>query len=419
MHARTRRYDGIAKWVHKPRSAPEEFGASFDAFAVAAPGVAPLLADELRALQVTIGEVSPAGVAFSATLEVLLRVNLWSRLATRIVVRVAEFTARDFASLEKHSSRVPWTTMIAPGASVRFRVTCRKSRLYHSDAVAERIARAIVGAVPSVTLHGRERDDELSDDAADDGPERVAAAAEDSQLIVARFDHDRCMISIDSSGDLLHRRGWRQAVAKAPLRETLAAAMLAACGWQADVPLVDPFCGSGTIGIEGALRAKNLAPGLTRRFALEDWPGVDAGWVTTRRAEARALARPSAGVPIRLSDRDAGACAAARANAERAGVASDIEIEQQAISAVDLSALGPRGLMLTNPPYGLRVSEGSDLRSLYARLGDIVRAGGRDWRLGLLVPDRQLAAQTRFKFESRLRTSNGGIGVAVVLSTEY
>ncbi|MEQ1692836.1 MAG: hypothetical protein ABMA00_16210, partial [Gemmatimonas sp.] len=128
-------------------------------------------------------------------------------------------------------------------------------------------------------------------------------------------------------------------------------------------------------------------------------------------------AREAVGVPIRLSDRDAGACAAARANAERAGVASDIEIEQLAISAVDLSALGPQGLVLTNPPYGLRVSEGFDLRSLYARLGDIVRAGGREWRLGLLVPDRQLAAQTRLKFESRLRTSNGGIGVGVELST--
>ncbi|MEQ1694089.1 MAG: hypothetical protein ABMA00_22560, partial [Gemmatimonas sp.] len=295
MHARTRRYDGIAQWVHKPRSASGQSLASFDAFAIAAPGVASLLADELRALQVSIGEVSPAGVSFSATLEVLLRVNLWSRLATRVVVRVAEFTARDFASLEKHSTRVPWTTMIAPGASVRFRVTCRKSRLYHSDAVAERIGRAVVGAVPSVTIHGRERDDELSDGVADDGSERVTTTAVDSQLIVVRFEHDRCTISIDSSGDLLHRRGWRQAVAKAPLRETLAAAMLAACGWQGEVPLVDPFCGSGTIGIEGALLARNLAPGLTRRFSLERWPGVDAAWVATQRGEARALAREAVG----------------------------------------------------------------------------------------------------------------------------
>ncbi|MBL0171963.1 MAG: class I SAM-dependent RNA methyltransferase [Gemmatimonadaceae bacterium] len=423
-HARIRRYDGIAKWVPTPRNtsrsalhpAPAQVMTprTFDAFAIAAPGLAPLLADELRALDVVIGEVSAAGVVFPATIASLLHVNLWSRLATRVIVRVAEFTARDFATLEKQSKRVPWSTLIAPGAAVRFRVTCRKSRLYHSDAVAERVARAVAGAVPSASVLAREIGDEVQDDAVDvDLSARVSSDAESSQLIVVRFEHDRCTISLDSSGDLLHRRGWRQAVAKAPLRETLAAAMLAACDWHGDVPLIDPFCGSGTIGIEGALRARNMAPGLTRRFALEGWPGVSASWVAAQRDAARMLARPTAGVPIRMSDRDAGACAAARANAERAGVAADVEITQCAISAVDLSALGPRGLVLTNPPYGLRVSEGADLRALYARLGDIVRTGGPDWRLGLLVPDRHLAAQTRLQFESLLRTSNGGIGVSV------
>jgi len=260
----------------------------------------------------------------------------------------------------------------------------------------------------------RETGDELLDDPTDsDSMASGLSGTEVAQLIIVRFDHDHCTISLDSSGDLLHRRGWRQAVAKAPLRETLAAAMLAACDWQGDMPLVDPFCGSGTIGIEAALRARNVAPGLTRRFALERWPGVDAAWVMGQRDEARACARPLAGVPIVLSDRDAGACAAARANAERAGVSADVEISQRSISAVDLADLGPRGLLLTNPPYGLRVSEGSDLRPLYARLGDIVRAGGAEWRLAMLVPDRRLAAQTRLPFESLMRTSNGGIGVSV------
>ena len=435
VHARTGRSLGIAKWVHKPRSdspgdsgrtlhrTPKSAARTFDAFAIAAPGVAALLADELRALQVRIAEVSPAGVAFSATIETLLHVNLWSRLATRVLVRVAEFTARDFAMLEKQAGRVPWSALIAPGATLRFRVTCRKSRLYHSDAVAERVARSAMRAVTSATVLATARDDEQRDDEqreeATDDPlappthDRAADDAEIAQLIVVRFEHDRCTISIDSSGALLHRRGWRQAVAKAPLRETLAAAMLAACEWNGDLPLVDPFCGSGTIGIEAALRARAIAPGLGRRFALEHWPGVDAAWVTAQRDEARARAQPSSGVRILLSDRDAGACTAARANAERAGVVADVEIEQRPISAVDLSALGARGLVLTNPPYGLRVSEGSDLRSLYARLGDIVRGGGVDWRLALLVPDRTLAAHTRLTFESVLRTSNGGIGVSL------
>ena len=381
---------------------------AYDAFAIAAPGLAPLLERELRALGLRIGDVSDAGVAFNATLDTLLTVNLWSRLATRVVVRLAEFTARDFATLEKHAARVPWAQFVAPGTSVRFRVTCRKSRLYHSDAVAERVARGLVGAVRNVTVLGRAGGDDHAD-AADENAQDESAA----QLIIVRFEHDRCTISADSSGELLHRRGWRQAVAKAPLRETLAAAMLAACEWTGDVPLVDPFCGSGTIGIEAALLARGIAPGLTRRFSLEQWPGVDAAWVTMKRAEARARAKPKVDVPIVLSDRDEGACNAARANAERAGVQGDVEIVHRALSAVELSALGARGLVLTNPPYGLRVSEGADLRALFARLGDVVRSGGPEWRLALLVPDRRLASPSKLSFETLLRTSNGGIGVSV------
>ena len=412
---RVRPCDGIGSWVPPP-NVRHTAVASFDAFAIAAPGVAPLLAEELSELAVPIGEVSPAGVAFRASLDNLLHVNLWSRLATRVLVRLAVFTARDFATLEKQSARIPWSTCIAPGARIRFRVTCRKSRLYHSDAVAERVGRSVMRTVKSVTVLARARDEEQPDGQAEDQPHITLDDSEPTQLIVVRLEHDTCTISLDTSGDLLHRRGWRQAVAKAPLRETLAAAMLTACRWQGDMPLVDPFCGSGTIGIEGALRARAMAPGLTRRFALERWPGVDPAWVTTHRDNARSLGRPSLGVPILMSDRDAGACDAARANAERAGVSADIEIEQRPLSAVDLAALGNRGLVLTNPPYGLRVSEGSDLRSLYARLGDIVRGGGRDWRLGMLIPDRRLAAPTRLKFESMLRTSNGGIAVDIVAS---
>ncbi len=382
-----------------------------------------MLADELRALGVSVTAVEPAGVSFPATLETLLQVNLRSRLATRVVVRLAGFIARDFATLEKQAARVPWASIIAPGASLRFRVTCRKSRLYHSDAVAERVARGVQGAVRGTIVLARSSTDDERDgaDVEGDAPATVSTTAstafsaddDPAQLIIVRFEHDRCTISVDSSGALLHRRGWRQAVAKAPLRETLAAAMLAACEWHGETPLVDPFCGSGTIGIEGALRARGIAPGLTRRFALEHWPRVDPSWVAAQRIAARAHERPSVGVPIVLTDRDAGACAAARANAERAGVAGDVEIVQCAISDVDLASLGPAGLVLTNPPYGMRVSEGADLRGLYARLGDVVRDGGPGWRLALLVPDKRLIAQTKLPFETLLRTSNGGIGVSV------
>lgn len=351
------------------------------------------------------GEVTPAGVSLSLTLTELFRLNCWSRCASRVIVRLASFEARDFATLEKAATRVPWARVVHPGASVRLRVTCKKSRLYHSDAVAERIARGIVGAVSGAQVIGRARDDEDEDD----------GEAVPTQLIVVRFDHDRCTISADSSGPLLHRRGWRLAVAKAPLRETLAAGMLAALPWNAEVPLVDPFCGSGTIGIEAALRARDIAPGLSRGFALEGWPEAPTTAYAAERDIARARVKPSVGVPIVLRDRDAGAIEAARANAARAGVPDDLVIEQGALSETDLAAIGDRGVLLTNPPYGQRVSGGADLRGLYARLGDMLRAGGRGWRLGMLVPpDRALAGQLRLTLAPVLRTTNGGLPVELL-----
>lgn len=380
-----------------------------DVFAVAAPGFAPLIGAECEALGLAPRAVTSAGVALDLTTTELFTLNCWTRLASRVLVRLAQFEARDFATLEKQAARVPWSRVLHPGASVRLRVTCKKSRLYHSDAVAERVARGIAGAIAGAQVGGRARDDED-----DDGTDDAAA----SQLIVVRFDRDQCTISADSSGALLHRRGWRQAVAKAPLRETLAALMLAATPWDGDLPLVDPFCGSGTIGIEAALRARRIAPGLGRSFAMERWPGGDAAAYASVREAARVTSLPAVGVPIVLRDRDAGAIVAARANAERAGVLGDLQIEQGALSETDLAALGPRGLLLTNPPYGLRVSDGADLRALYARLGDVIRAGGRGWRLAMLVPpDRALSGQLRLQLTPIVRTANGGLPVELLATT--
>lgn len=371
-----------------------------------APGLAELVAAEVVALGITPREVTPSGVSVSVDDAGLFSLNAQLRIASRVIVRLAEFSARDFATLEKQAARVAWARVIAAGSSVRLRVTCRKSRLYHSDAVAERVARGIAGAVPDVSVTTKARPDE--DDDGEDAP---------SQLIVVRFDRDVCTISADSSGDLLHRRGWRQAVAKAPLRETLAAAMLAGMGWRGACALVDPFGGSGTIGIEAALVARRMAPGLSRSFAMEQWPGADPALFTMARAAMRAAVLPSAGVPIVVRDRDAGAVAAARANAERAGVAADLVIEQEPLSTLDLAAVAREGLLLTNPPYGLRVSDGADLRGLFARLGDVLRAGGRDWQLGLFMPaDKALLGQLRVRTSSRFRSSNGGIAVELLAS---
>jgi putative N6-adenine-specific DNA methylase len=365
----------------------------YDAFVITAPGLEPLVVAELKALGLRDARAVEGGATFAATRRTLYESNLHLRTASRVVVRAAEFGAKAFHELERRAAKVPWEVFVSPNLPVSMRVTCRKSRLYHSDAVAERVAGVIVSRVPGVQMAP--------------GESEVA-----SQLILVRLLHDQCTISIDSSGPLLHFRGYRQAVAKAPLRETLAAAALLASGWRGDAPLIDPMCGSGTIPIEGALIARRIAPGLGRQFAFESWPDFDSGlWrEVTAAATARVIARAPAA--IKGSDRDAGAIEAAVSNAERAGVLDDIEFSERPVSAIQPTPTP--GWVVSNPPYGVRVGERDRLRNLYAQLGNVLRAKCSGWRLVLLSADPALERQLRFRLEPILRTSNGGIKVRVI-----
>ncbi|MDF1505875.1 hypothetical protein [Roseisolibacter sp. H3M3-2] len=373
------------------------------AFAVAAPGLAPLVAEELRAIGVRPTAVDEAGVAFAAHDTGIWAANLRLRTASRVLVRLAEFRAEDFRTLEREARAVPWEAFLAPGAAPALRVTCRKSRLYHSGAVAGRVADAIAHRIGGPGAWATAAPDE--DDEGDDEP--------GAPLVVVRFVHDVCTVSVDSSGALLHRRGYRQAVGRAPLRETLAAAMLLAAGYDGSAPLVDPLCGAGTIPIEGALIARGMAPGRHRRFAFERWPRFDADRWRRMLAEADERALPGAPHPILGSDRDAGAIEGAAANAERAGVGGDVRLERRALSA--LEPLPARGWVVTNPPYGKRVGDSEALRDLWARLGDVLRVRAPGWRAALLGPDTALERQLRMPLAPALRTTNGGIPVRVLV----
>ncbi|HYH78257.1 MAG TPA: hypothetical protein VEX86_00620 [Longimicrobium sp.] len=375
-------------------------------FAITAPGLEPLCAAELRTLGVAAAP-EPGGVAWAGGMDELYRANLWLRTASRLVVRAATFRARTFIELERHGKRVPWERWVAPGARVRLRVTSKKSKLYHEGAIAERLLGFIEDRVGG-----------LGAAQAAKGAEDEDVEAGDEQLFIVRVVRDEFTVSADSSGALLHFRGYRQAVAKAPLRETLAAAMLLGSGWSGDSPVVDPMCGSGTLPIEAALIARRIAPGLAgaarepRRFACTAWPGHDAEEWQRAVDEARAAIVPSSPVPILGSDRDAGAIEAARANAERAGVAGDVDFDVRPVSAIEPPA-GP-GLLIANPPYGMRVGESDALRSLYAAVGKTARARAPGWALALLGADRKLEGQVGLPFTERFRTSNGGIPVRLV-----
>jgi putative N6-adenine-specific DNA methylase len=380
-------------------------------YAVCTPGLEQVLAAELAGLRLTPGEVTPGGVEFAAHHSGVYRANLELRTASRVLVRVATFHAHSFFELERHAAQVPWDRFVAPGAAVTFRVTSKKSKLYHQDAVAERLGRAVVGAVEGVVL-GEQGTGNGEREDGEEGPV-PRSPVPGPQLFVARLWRDELILSADTSGDLLHRRGYRLATAKAPVRESLAAAMLLAAGYDGSAPLVDPLCGAGTIAIEAALLARRMAPGRRRPFAFERWPSFEGATWSRVKHEAEAKVLSHAPAPILGSDRDAGAIEASRANAERADVAGDIGFVRQALSEFAPPA-GVHGWVVTNPPWGVRVGEGGALRDLYAAFGRILRERAAGWTAVMLSADRRLEAATGLEWEPALHTTSGGVDVRVL-----
>ncbi len=372
-------------------------------FISCAPGLEPFLAQECFQIGINLPKPSrhssmdgrfhgpdeeKGGFEFSGFDKHIYLCNLHLRTASRVVVRLGDFHAVGFAELRKKASRLEWQEYLRPGQDVTIKVTCHKSKLIHSDAVAERVRGAIEDHFRQPIKESKE---------------------ENKQIVLVRLVNDLCTISIDSSGELLHRRGYRQAVAKAPLRETLAAGLLLAAGWDIQSPLIDPFCGSGTIPIEAALMARHIAPGLARRFTFMDWPGYQADVYKTILDDARGKITLS-NTKIYGSDRDRGAIEMATANAARTDVNKDIKFSYHAVS--DLPAFDQPGWIVTNPPYGLRVSPDKDLRDLYAAFGRLYRDRFQGWKLVVLCSDPALiAALTLGAPTSSVSLINGGLPV--------
>jgi putative N6-adenine-specific DNA methylase len=360
---------------------------------VCPPGLEEITTTEMRDLGIAVTRKENGLLACSGGAEELYRLNLHLRTASRVLLRIGGFNAAAFSELEKKAARLPWSEFLRPGQPVQCRVSAAASRLYHKKGIAERIINAIAHA-PGGPVHLREAADE--EDAS-------------AQLIVVRVVRNFCTISIDSSGEHLHRRGYRLAVGKAPLRENLAAALLLASGWDRQSPLVDPFCGSGVIPIEAALLASGIAPGLHRSFAFEQWPSFESGiWQSVKTAAERAI-HAEVTPFIAGSDRDAGAIEMSRANAERAGVADLIHWTRRSISDLILPELP--GWMVTNPPYGERIKGGADPRNLYARLGSVWRERAGLWHNFLVSANPRWTGHMGMKGRKVIAFNHGGINV--------
>ncbi len=318
-------------------------------FATAAKGTEPALRDELRELRLRRVRADRGGVHFEGELAEGARACLWSRVAARVLIEVGSFEAVDAAALYEGVRAVDWSPWLSPRTTLAVRAACRSSRLTHTGFIAQKTKDAIVdtlrdrfGARPSV-----DRDDP------DVG-------------VAVHLARDQATLYLDAGGGSLHERGWRARAGAAPLRETLAAAVVRLSGWDREQPLVDPLCGSGTLAIEAAAWSRRVAPGLGRaRFGLERWAGHD----DTARAmmrELRQMAReaPRADGPVvRASDIDPQAVERTRENARAAGV--EIVVERR--DARGLAPLVPAGTVVTNPPYGARLDADDALYGELAR----------------------------------------------------
>ena len=306
-------------------------------FATAAKGTEPALRDELRELRMPRVRADRGGVHFEGDLADGARACLWSRVAARVLVEVASFEAADAGALYEGARAVDWTPWLTPRTTLAVRAACRSSRLTHTAFIAQKTKDAIVdtlrdrfGARPSV-----DRDD----------PDVGVA------VHVAR---DHATLYLDAGGASLHERGWRARSGAAPLRETLAAAVVRLSGWDRKRPLVDPLCGAGTLAIEAAAWSRRIAPGLGRaRFGLERWAGHDdtaRAMMRDLREHARAAALRD-GPVVRACDADERAVERTRENARAAGV--EIVVERRDARAI--APLEPPGTVATNPPYGARL----------------------------------------------------------------
>ena len=342
----------------------------FEIFLVATPGLEAPLCEEARGAGFD-AKVVEGGVSFRGGWAEVWRANLELRGATRVLARIAEFRAMHLAQLDKRSRKVAWGEFLRADLPVTVEASCRRSKIYHDGAAAQRVATAI-----------RE---ELGATIADDAAVRV----------LARIEDDLVTISIDTTGASLHKRGHKEAVARAPMRETMAAMFLSQCGYRGDEPVLDPMCGSGTFVIEAAEIASGLKPGRTRSFAFEELKSFDAeAWAAMK---GELSARPT---ELRFygSDRDAGAVRMAGENAERAGVTALVAFEERPIEDL-VAPAGPPGLVIVNPPYGARIGHKGPLLLLHRRLGDVLKAKFTGWRVGIITADAELAKATGLRFE--------------------
>jgi putative N6-adenine-specific DNA methylase len=361
-------------------------------FATCARGIEPVLADELRAHGADAVEPGRRGVHFAADQALLYRANLWLRTAIRVLMPVTEATVTSPEELYDAVRAVDWSHYLTPDHTLAVDCNVRDSHLTHSKYAALKTKDAICdqfldrfGRRPSVDV--------------------------DEPMVGLNLHvyGDRAVLSLDSSGESLHKRGYRPVLTRAPLNEALAAALVLLTGWKDDRPFADPMCGSGVLPIEAAWLALARPPGLTRRrFGFQGWMDFDVRRWTALRDEARRGVRKQLAFPVVGADVRRDAVTSARGNARAAGVGHLLRFEVKNVRDFRPPA-GPPGVLVCNPPYGGRIGEEKELRGLYRTLGEVLQQRCQGWTAFVFTGNRELARQIGLEPAAQVPLYNGKI----------
>lgn len=338
--------------------------AKIELIATAAFGLEAVVAKELKALGYTDQLVENGRVTFRGDEEAVCRTNLWLRSADRVLLKMGEFDATTFEELFQQTKALPWADLLPADAEFPVDGKSIKSKLFSVSDCQAIVKKAIVEKIKQAYKQNW---------FAETGPR---------YKIEVGLLKDRATLTVDTSGAGLHKRGYRELTTKAPLRETLAAALVRLSNWPADRALADPLCGSGTIPIEAAMLALNLAPGLNRRFAAESWPHISAKFWESGREEARSVALRERALRITGTDIDEKVLSLARHHARKAGVEEYIHFQQ--LPLAQFRSRYEHGYIICNPPYGERLGEVREAEVIYQEMRRLL-ANHPSWSLFLLT----------------------------------
>jgi len=367
-------------------------------FATCARGLEPILAGELSALGAAAVEPGRGGVSFEGDQSTLYSANLWLRTAVRVLSPILEVDVESTDDLYEAVQSLDWTKYLTPDHTLAVDCNVRDSRITHSLYASLRVKDAICDQF--IAKQGR----------------RPSVNVERPMVGLNLHIHrDHAILSLDSSGDSLHKRGYRPILTKAPLNEALAAALVIRSGWNPETPFVDPMCGSGSLPIEAAWIALKRAPGLTRKhFGFMGWLDYDVGLWSNLRDQARRGILKKLPAPIRGFDIRSDVVDHAETNARAAGIGHLVAFKRANVADLPIQK-GPTGTILCNPPYGERIGEDDDLASLYETIGNVFKERCPGWTAGIFTGNSDLAKCVGLRTSERIPFWNGSIECRLLL----